>query len=38
MQLLPLGLERYLARFPVGLASSTCLTSLPLGILYTWPN
>jgi len=38
MQLLHLGLGRHLGGFPVGLASRACLTSLPLGILDTWPN
>jgi len=38
MQLLHLGLGRHLGRFPVGLASRACLTSLPLDILDTWPN
>jgi len=39
MQLLHLlGLGRYLGRFPVGLASRACLTSLSMGILVTWPN
>jgi len=38
MQLLHLGLERHLGRFPAGLASRVCLTSLSLGILDTGPN
>jgi len=38
MQLLHLGLERRLGRFPMGLVSRACLTSLWLGILDTWPN
>ena len=38
MQLLHPGLGRHLGRFPVGLTSRACLTSLPLGILDTWPN
>jgi len=37
MQLLHLGLGRHLGRFPEGLASRACLTSLSLGILDTWP-
>jgi len=38
MQLLHLGLGRHLRRFPVGLVSMSCLTSLLLGILDTWPG
>jgi len=37
MQLLHQGLGRHLGRFPEGLASRACLTSLSLGILDTWP-
>jgi len=38
MQSLHVVLGRPLGRFLVGLASRTCLVSLSLGILDTWPN
>ena len=38
MQSLHLVVGRPLDRFPVGLASRTCLASLSLGILDKWPN
>jgi len=38
MHLLHLSLGRNLGRFPEILASRACLTSLPVGIVDTWPN